>query len=238
MRAPALAEVPAVEPAVIATLVADLEERPATLAIFQTGVGTAALFSSTDALGYTPRLLELLTRMTVAVRGPKPVAVLRERGVHIDRAAREPFTTHELLATIGDIAVDGKRVLVQRYGAANIELEGALLERGADVIEVTTYRWSLPTDTKPLVKLIDALERGAVDAIAITSSAQVYNLFALAERRGRSVRLRDALRGTVVASIGPVASAALRKFGVAVTVEASPPRLEQLASALEQVLPR
>ena len=37
-------------------LVRSLEERPAKLAIFQTGVGTRALFAATDALGLTEKL--------------------------------------------------------------------------------------------------------------------------------------------------------------------------------------
>lgn len=236
VHAPALAEVPAVEPEVLAALIGDLESRPATLAIFQTGVGTAALFSAADSLGATQQLQDLLGRMTVAVRGPKPTAVLRGRGVRIDLAAAEPFTTNEVLAAVQGVEVAGRRVLVQRYGVANVELEEALRSRGADVVEITTYRWALPGDTRPLVDLIAALVRGQIDAVAITNAAQVYNLFALAERRRRSVGLRDALNRTVVASIGPVATAALRKFGVGVTVEASPPRLGPLMGALEKAL--
>src|ERR1044072_1021831 len=92
VHAPALAEVPAIEPKAIAALVRGLEAHPAKAAIFQTGVGTAALFSATDALGVTDKLLALLRDMTVAVRGPKPTAALRARGVRIDRSAKDPFT--------------------------------------------------------------------------------------------------------------------------------------------------
>ena len=50
-RAPALAEVPDVDPAYIGKLVGELAAHPANIAIFQTGVGTHALFRATDALG-------------------------------------------------------------------------------------------------------------------------------------------------------------------------------------------
>jgi len=236
VHAPALAEVPAIEPPVIRELVEGLEARPAKLAIFQTGVGTAALFNATDALKSTARLLALLEKMTVVVRGPKPTAVLRGRGVRIDLSAGEPFTTAEILQVLQEVAVRNERVLVQRYGVANVELEEALRARGADVVEITTYRWGLPADTKPLIDLMEALERGAIDAVSVTNAAQVYNLFALAERLGRSVALRAAMNRTVVASIGPVASEALRKFGVAVALEASPPKLGPFLNALERAL--
>jgi uroporphyrinogen-III synthase len=174
--------------------------------------------------------------MTVVVRGPKPAAVLGGRGVRIDLSAKEPATTREVLEALDGVALRKKRVLVQRYGVANIELEETLKSRGAEVVEITTYRWALPADTRPLIDLVDAVERGAIDAVAITNAAQVYNLFALAERQGRTVSLRGALNRTLVGSIGPVTSGALMKFGVAVGVEASPPRLGQLLDALERAL--
>jgi len=238
LHAPALAEVPAVDTGFIEQLVHELESQPASLAIFQTGVGTIALFNATDSLGLTGTLLALLERMTIVVRGPKPTAALRARGVHIDLSASEPFTTTEVLEAIRGTSLKNERVLVQRYGVANVELEEALKAAGAHVVEITTYRWSLPADTRPLLKLMEALEHGAVDAVAVTNAAQVYNLFALAERIGETLKLRANLNRTLVASIGPVASDALKKFGVAVGLEARPPKLGPFIDALEKALER
>jgi len=233
-HAPALAEVPDLDPRAIGDLVASLERKPARLAIFQTGVGTRALFSATDGLGITSRFLALLEKSTVVVRGPKPTGALRARKVRIDRSAADPFTTKEVLAAIGDEPLQGARVIVQRYGSANAELDRALAARGAEVVEIPTYRWSLPQDTKPLADLIAALERREIDAVAFTNAEQVRNLFAVAKDKAES--LRSALNASVVASIGPVASAALREAGVNVSVEASPPKLGALFSALEAKL--
>jgi len=236
-HAPALAELPDLDPAAIAALVRSLEERPAKLAIFQTGVGTRALFAATDSLGATARLTELLSRMAVAVRGPKPSAALRARGVRIDRYAGDPFTTREVIASLEDLPLQGERVVVQRHGAANVELDRALEARGATVAEIPTYRWALPADTAPLLALIGALERDELHAVVLTNAEQVRNLFAVAERAGRAPALRAALNRTLVASIGPVASAALREAGVEVSLEASPPKLGALMSALDQAFP-
>ena len=90
-HAPALAELPDLDPQAIAALVRSLEAQPAKLAIFQTGVGTRALFAATDSLQITEKLLSLLKQMIVAVRGPKPTAALRQRRVRIDRSAADPF---------------------------------------------------------------------------------------------------------------------------------------------------
>ncbi len=233
LPAPALAETPDVDLDAIARLVNGLAARPAKLAVFQTGVGTRALFEATDALGNTRKLLEALVSSVVAARGPKPAAALRSRGVRIDRAAAEPFTTAEVLAAIADVPVQGERVIVQRYGASNEELDEALRAKGAEVLEIATYRWSLPADTGPLVALLDALDRGEVDATVFTSASQAQNLFALAEKLGRRDGLAGKLDHTLVASIGPVCSAALRDLGVKVALEAKPPKLGPLVEALD-----
>lgn len=236
VHAPALAEVPDLDPAYIAKLVADLEAHPPRVVIFQTGVGTQALFAATDALGVSDKLLAALGQTTVVVRGPKPTGPLRARSVRIDLSAAEPYTTSEVLAVLASVSLEGARVVVQRYGVTNAELDAALKEKGAEIIEIPTYRWSLPADTAPLLALMDALDRGEVDAVALTNAAQVYNLFELAEGRGRADALRAALNRTLVASVGPVASAALRKFGVTVGLEANPPKMGPLIAALDAAL--
>jgi uroporphyrinogen-III synthase len=236
LLAPALAEVPDVEPAEIARLLAALARRPPCAAIFQTGVGTRALFDTADSLGIAPDLLELLSKCAVVVRGPKPTGVLRSRGVRIDRSAKEPYTTVQVLEALGDLLLAGERVLVQRYGETNMELERALVAKGAEVVEIPTYRWALPEDTRPLERLISAREEGEVDATVFTSASQAHNLFALAELRGRHGPLAANLNRTLVASIGPVCSAALKSHGVKVSLEASPPKLGPLVAALEKAL--
>jgi uroporphyrinogen-III synthase len=233
MLAPALAEVPDIDRDRIARLLADLESRPPRAAVFQTGVGTRALFEAADALGMTSGLLRVLSGCTVVARGPKPTAVLRSRDVRIDRSAAEPYTTAQVLEALADLPLKGGRVMVQRYGETNVELERALREKGAEVVEIPTYRWALPQDTGPLTALIAALARGEVDAAVFTSASQAHNLFALAEEPGELAR---DLNRALVASIGPVCSAALRSHGVEVGLEASPPKLGPLVAALEKAL--
>jgi uroporphyrinogen-III synthase len=236
LSAPALNEDPDVDPAAIARMIADASARVPAAFVFQTGVGTRALFAATDALGVTDALNSLLERTTVVVRGPKPTAALRQRRIRIDASAAEPYTTAEVLDAMAPLDLATRAVVVQRYGDVNTELHDALRARGATVIDVPLYRWSLPPDTGPLVRLIDALERRAVDAVVVTSASQVRNLFAVAERERRVDALRTGLTHTRVASIGPVSSSALRDLGVAVAIEASPPKLGPLMEALDAAL--
>jgi uroporphyrinogen-III synthase len=236
LHAPALAEVPDIDTDAIRALIAQLRQRPVRLAIFQTGVGTRAFFATTDSLGLTDELLGLLAATQVAARGPKPTGVLLSRKVRIDFSAHDPYTTHEVLAAIAEVQLKGTRVLVQRYGDTNTDLNDALANRGAEVIEVTTYRWALPKDTAPLSHLIAELERGAIDAVVFTSASQALNLVEIARQAGREDALVKALQRTIVASVGPVSSRTLRSLGVDVTFEASPPKLGPLLAGLEAAL--
>ncbi len=236
MPAPALAEVPDIDHERIARLVQELESHLPRAAIFQTGVGTRALFDAADSLGITSRLLGLLSKCVVVARGPKPVAALRAREVRIDRSALEPYTTAQVLQSLRDLSLRGERVVVQRYGERNVELERALQAEGAEIVEIPTYRWALPEDTGPLEALIGALDRGEVDAAVFTSASQVHNLFALARRLGRDGSLAVNLNRTLVASIGPVCSAALEGHGVRIALEATPPKLGPLVAALDRAL--
>jgi uroporphyrinogen-III synthase len=234
--APALAEIPDVDPAHIQELIRDWNSTPPDIFIFQTGVGTRALFAATDSLGLTDVLLQLLDSAQVVVRGPKPTTVLRSRKVRIDRAASDPFTTHEVLAEMHEIPFRGRRVVVQRYGETNLELQATLESAGAEVTEIVTYRWALPEDTAPLLRLIDALGRDEIDLVAFTSASQASNLFAVAQYDGKEVSLKQSLDRTLVASIGPVCSAALRKLAVRVDIEAKPPKLGPFIDAINAAL--
>lgn len=236
LQAPALAEIPDVDPRYIAQLIREWETTPVKAAIFQTGVGTHALFKTADTLGLTNTLLALLASTAVVVRGPKPTAALRSRGVRIDLSAKDPFTTIEVLAEMRSLSLNGERVVVQRYGAKNLELEHGLEAQGAAIVEIPTYRWSMPADTRPLAELIAALARREIDSVVFTSASQVQNLFDFARSTNTSADLAANLNATLVASIGPVCTTALTHAGVKTGLEARPPKLGPLLNALDAAL--
>ncbi|HEY6619854.1 MAG TPA: uroporphyrinogen-III synthase [Steroidobacteraceae bacterium] len=236
LLAPALEEVPDLDPQAVQALLAQWRVQPFKICIFQTGVGTRALFAATDAANLSAELQERLAASTVVVRGPKPVGELSARGVRIDIRAASPFTTERVLDALAHVAVTGASVLVQRYGETNQALAAGLRSRGATVHEIATYRWALPADTQPLLTLLDELARGRVDAVVFTSAVQIHNFYSMAEKAGSAADLAKNLNHSIVASIGPVCSRALRHYGVEPTVEASPPKLGVLMAALDTAL--
>jgi uroporphyrinogen-III synthase len=236
LLAPALEEVPDIDPQAAQSLLAQWRIRPFNICIFQTGVGTRALFAATDAANLSAELQQRLAAATVVVRGPKPVGELSARGVRIDIRAASPFTTERVLDALAPVPVTGASVLVQRYGETNQALAAGLRSRGATVHEIATYRWALPADTQPLLRLLDELARGRVDAVIFTSAVQIHNLHSMAEKAGSAADLATNLNRSIVASIGPVCSRALRHHGVAPSLEASPPKLGALMAALDTAL--
>jgi uroporphyrinogen-III synthase len=236
LLAPALEEVADIDPQAVQALLAQWREQPFSICIFQTGVGTQALFSATDAAGSSSELRDHLAASIVVVRGPKPVGELNARGVRIDIKAASPFTTEMVLVALADVPVAGASILVQRYGETNAALAAALKSRGATVQEIATYRWALPADRQPLLKLLEALSGGGVDAVVFTSAVQIHNLYSMAEKAGSAADLAKNLNRSIVASIGPVCSRALRGYGIEPALEASPPKLGPLMAALDTAL--
>lgn len=188
------------------------------VAIFLTGVGAATVLQAARLRGCEQALLQALARMRVAVRGPKPTAVLRRAGVRIDLAAPEPHTSHELLAALEAWELRGQTVAVQLHGGPAPELRAGLEQRGARVVELRPYVWERPADSAAVPRLVRDLEAGRVHALAVTSAAQVDNLFAMAREHGQASRLRRALGQVPVAAQGPVCAAALEREGIGVAI--------------------
>ena len=218
---PAMQELPPEDDSESVARLRELCEQGADAIVCLTGVGTRAMFELAGQLGLEQCLREVFEGAIVAVRGPKPTAVLRELGLRIDRRAAEPNTTSEVLAVLRGDSL--RRVAVQLYGGPDEELRAGLEARGATVLELPLYRWGMPKDQRPLRELVEHPEHAA--ALAVTSATQIRNLFALAESMGRADTMRRDLSLVIVAAVGPVAANALREHGVQVDVMPEHPHM-------------
>jgi len=202
--------------------------------ILLTGVGTRYLAQVIEEEVPRDEWLAALGRAKVVVRGPKPMAVLREWKVRVDVQVPEPNTWHEILATLdAKLPVAGLRVAVQEYGKPSPELVAGLEARGAEVTRVPVYRWDLPEDTGPLRSAIGEIADGRIGAVMFTAAQQVVHLLRVADELWRGTDLRAALAGrVVVASIGPTTSETLREHGLPIDVEPEHPKMGHLVAAL------
>jgi len=194
-----------------------------------TGVGTRAWLDVADQVcAAREPFLTALRQVKVAVRGPKPLAVLRELQVPVWVTAPEPNTWRELLSAIDAADATAMReapVAVQEYGMSNTELLAGLAERGALVTPVPVYQWTLPEDLEPLREGIRQLGNGAIDVALFTTGTQIVHLMQVAAAMQREDAIRSALQRVAVASIGPTTSEELRRHGIEPRLEASHPKM-------------
>jgi uroporphyrinogen decarboxylase len=199
--------------------------------IFLTGVGTRILIQQVQRYVDRERFLAAISDIKSVVRGPKPLAVLRELGIPPTLAVPEPNTWREVLATLDQhLPVANLVVGLQEYGVTNRSLIAGLEARGATVDAVHVYDWALPQDSGPLEQNIRRIVAGQIDVALFTSGNQVLNLLKLADDLGLADDLRAGFRNIVVASIGPTTSEMLREQDLPVDLEPSHSKMGHLVN--------
>jgi uroporphyrinogen decarboxylase len=197
--------------------------------VFLTGVGTRMLVVQVERHVDRKRFLSAISDVPTIVRGPKPLAALKEFGITPTISVPEPNTWRELLTTLDEkLPVANLVIGLQEYGVTNRSLIAGLEARGATVAAVRVYEWDLPVDCGPLEQNIRRIVAGEVDVALFTSGNQVVNLLKLADDLGLADELAASLRRIVVASIGPTTSEMLRSCNLPVDLEPSHPKMGQL----------
>lgn len=202
------------------------------IVLLMTGVGTRHLVAQIERHMDRQRFVDALADATTIVRGPKPLAALRELGLQATWQVPQPNTWREVLDVVDRQApVYNLTVAVQEYGLPNTSLVAGLEARGAHVQTIKVYDWDLPLDTQPLEGNIQALAAGRIDVALFTSAHQVVNLLRLAEQLNMLGALREACPRLVVGSIGPTTSEMLRECDWPVDVEPEHSKMGHLVSA-------
>jgi uroporphyrinogen-III synthase len=221
--APSMREAPLAENDAVFRFAERLAGGEFDMTMLMTGVGTRQLHR---ILG--ERFVDGLRRVTIAARGPKPAAALRELGLAATVVAPEPNTWRELL-----VVTEGrpeKKIAIQEYGRPNAELVAALEARGSEVTPVRVYEYALPEDTGPLHEAARRLAAGDFDLVLFTTATQIDHLARVAREDGIEDAMLTALRRTKVGSIGPTTSEALEEFGVTPAFEPSHPKMGLLVN--------
>jgi uroporphyrinogen-III synthase len=225
--APSMREVPLEENADVLRFGERLLAGEFDLVILLTGVGTRFMLKVLDSRWPREQTLAALGKTITVVRGPKPLAVLRENNLQPTISVPEPNTWRDLIKALDDLgrSLKGMSVAVQEYGVPNVELLKALEARGAIVTRVPVYQWRLPEDTGPLTDAVHAVLRGEVDVVLFTNAVQVDHVLQMAERLGSVDRFRAALSRIVVSAVGPIVAERLRRYELPVDFEPSHPKM-------------
>ena len=227
--APSLREVPLESNHQALAFAEDLIQRRFGMVVLMTGVGVRLLIQIVEPVYGRGAFVQALARTRIVARGPKPVAALREIGLAPWVTVPSPNTWRELLATldarVDDAPLANVRVAVQEYGLANPDLVEGLAARGAEVVSVPIYRWSMPEDVAPLRGAVQAIVRGEIDIVILTAGIQLVHLLRVAGEMGLEAAVRESLERVVVASIGPMTSEELRRQGLPIDFEPSHPKM-------------
>lgn len=192
--------------------------------IFLTGVGAKKMIEIMSVRHGVEKVCRELSVTTIVTRGPKPVKALSEFGIKPAIRVGEPNTWREVIQEIDEDpelgGIKGKTVAVQEYGTSNQDLVDGLSRRGAKVVRVPVYRWALPEDVGPIKEAILKLAQSEFEVALFTSAVQIHHLFQVAVENGMENELRNGLRQTVVASIGPMCTEGIESHGISVDYEA------------------
>jgi uroporphyrinogen-III synthase len=209
---------------------------PPDYVVATTGIGMRAWLETASAWGLTDQLLGALGAARIVARGPKAAAAVQAAGLTV-WARSETEQMGALVTLLLAERLAGRTVAVQEYGMENHRPTAALRTAGATVIEVPVYRWRIPDDTGPALRLVESACDGKVDAITFTSAPAVHNLFAVADRHGLAGRLREACNGTVVAAcVGPVCAGGALEEGIEAPLAPDVGRLGLLVRILSEHL--
>lgn len=211
----------------------ELVRKPPDVLVANTGVGMRGWLAMAESWGPTEDLLEALSSARILSRGPKASGVLATVGLHVDWQAPSA-RMDEVVSRLVDEGAAGRRVALQLDGG---DEDGSTTERlraaGADVVPVPVYRWTLPDDLGPALRVVEAARSGRVDAVTFTAAPALHNLFAVAEQTGAADELRDAFNGSVLAMcVGPVCVEAAVERGV---IKAEQPPHARLGSMVQRL---
>lgn len=238
ISAPSMQEVPLEDHSAVFSFSERLLAGEVDLLICMTGVGTDMMIKTMKTRYDPDEIHSMLSDVMVVARGPKPAKALRKRKIPIDLKVPEPNTWKELLKALDTdertTDLNGKKIAIQEYGEPNEKLNEALRSRGAELMQVSIYRWELPRDITPLKNGIRALLNGEVDVVLFTSKTQVNHVMKVAEMIGSKEVVMEALKNIMAASIGPVCSNGLKSHGIEPDFEPSRPKLAIFISEIAE----
>lgn len=212
--------------------------------VLMTGEGLRRLMKVARRIDAEKEFIATLGKARKFARGPKPVRALREIGLEADVTTEKP-TSEGIAEMLSSVDLQGHRVGLQLYpDKDHSTLIGAIAARGATVEPVLPYVYDAQAADSNIVTAIDEMAKGAIDAIALTSSGQVRRLIGVAQAHGCEPRLREALAQTPIASVGPVVSDELKSHGLRTDIYPAndayfmKPLISAIASALGKTAPR
>jgi uroporphyrinogen III methyltransferase/synthase len=193
--------------------------------LFTSVNGVKAFFKRLDFLGRDVRDLK---GIKLGAIGPKTAAAIHEKGLRPDLVPDE-YRAEAVVSAFKRESAGGLRILLPRAAVAREVLPEELAKMGVSVDVVTAYRTVKPKNERDRVK--EMLEAGDIHMVTFTSSSTVRFFVEMFEAEG--VRLKQWMKKTVVACIGPITAKTAETYGFNVNVT---PREYTVAALADEIV--
>ncbi len=221
----------------LAAALRSLSTHPPDISVLSTGIGVRGIVEAAECLGLADKVVDALASSLVYSRGPKAHGAAVTVGIPVWWTTSSGVSTEILAELDRSGGVAGRRIAVQLDGAEIQPLARALEERGATVVPVPVYRWSLPDDTGPAIRLAQAIADRRVDAVTFTARPQIECLSEIAETAGLGEAMRQGFaRGVLATCVGPVCSDAAIEAGFGAPLVPVRARLGSMVAELARAL--
>jgi uroporphyrinogen-III synthase len=219
-------------------------EKPSDDLVLMTGEGLRRLMKVARRIDVEQDFIAAVGKARKFARGPKPGRALREIGLEPQVTTEKP-TSEGIAEMLARVDLRGHRVGLQLYPDKDHSgLIGAIKAQGAEVDTVLPYIYDAQVADANIVTAIDEMAKGRIDAIALTNLGQVRRLMEVAQAHGCEDRLREGLKRTPIASVGPVVSDELKSHGLRTDIYPAndgffmKPLISAMAAALGKTPPR
>jgi uroporphyrinogen III methyltransferase/synthase len=154
----------------------------------------------------------LPSSLKICAIGPATANQLENRKISVDYIPKK-YIAEAILKGFEKMVIQGKRILLARAKKARDILPKGLRKMGAQVEVLEAYRTVMPRGRRK--RLIELLTDGGIDAITFTSSSTVNHFVEFL----KGIDLKKALKGIIIACIGPVTTQTAKKWGMKVHIQ-------------------
>ncbi|HEU0007403.1 MAG TPA: uroporphyrinogen-III C-methyltransferase [Terriglobia bacterium] len=190
--------------------------------VFTSVNGVEKFFSRYRQLGSDLRDLKGIRIAAIGSATEKAVA---ERGLKVEILPDE-FRAEGLLQSLKGKVLKGSRILIPRAKVARDILPVELEKQGAQVEVVDAYETTPPRAGRERLELI--VDERPLDMIVFTSSSTVTNMVEMV----KPSTLRETLKQTAIAAIGPITKQTAESQGLEVQVQPSQYTIPALVDAI------
>jgi uroporphyrinogen-III synthase len=180
------------------------------------------IFTSANAVSAFAGQAQPTAKLRAAAIGSATREAAESAGFSVELMP-EKYVAESLVEAFAGTNLSGRRILIPSAAVTRDVIPPALRKLGAHVDVVEAYRNVIPTEAADLSRRV--FQPPYPDWVTFTSSSAVDHLIELTGRKS--------LRESKIATIGPVTSKTVRKYGLEVSAEAA---IQSVGGIVEAVL--